>query len=379
MGTMTRGTRAAALAAIALVGLSACSTTSEATPAAPSSSRTAAPTPSSTAVADTVDFGSAPSRNGVPACVDLLPDELVTAIVPTARAVDPLAVPHLDAAGLAAVVATGASCLSSNGVAPLDDTVPGRQGDPVFEGIELRVLPDAAPEFADATGRSLPGEDRTTPSCSASDSARVSCTGGLVAGSAWVDLSVQRVQASASDTPDQVLPRFRALLEHARDVVAGSGLGARATEHASGDWRFTDCSPATVNTVTSRALQDLTTGSDLPAAQVNYALNRIGGAACVFTGPGDGGYVDRDAVYAAVPDGGWAVEQRLASGVVDRRDRLDLEGLGPRDAAWRTCDQDACSIDVVQDGDWEHYLLFARSAPDTADAIERWVTASISG
>jgi hypothetical protein len=88
-------------------------------------------------------------------------------------------------------------------------------------------------------------------------------------------------------------------------------------------------------------------------------------------------YDQQQAQYDRLPNGGWAVEQRLAAGTIDRDGRIDLDGLDDGDGAWRTCDDTACTLDVVSDGGtWEHFVLMRAVAPDTAEAVERWATAS---
>jgi hypothetical protein len=204
-----------------------------------------------------------------------------------------------------------------------------------------------------------------------------------MAGSAWVQLTSARLQTTADATPEQAEPAFRALLERATTTVAASPLGSLTTDPPAPDGSYTTCSAERVDQVTSRKLVNYATlGTDASSGMSQYAMNRLGAAECSFQTEADTTsarpYPVVGAEYSTVPGGAWVVRDRLGAGRIDRADRLDLPGLGASDGAWRTCDELACSVDVVHDGDWTHYLLYTRVAPNTSDAIERWVESSFS-
>lgn len=365
----------------ATVLLAGCATTDggvRADPAA-TSGPTATSTPSATATetATTVDFGSAPAGSGAPSCAALLPTDLVGALVPGTTTTGLLTTAsHVLGSWSAIQVAGGTDCWSTNGVSPVDDVEPGTRDDPEYEGVHVSVLPHAATAFATATRvATSPAESTTAIDCAASDSARVFCHGGVLAGSAWVSVQVTRLQTTADATPEAMLPTYRDLLDQVRAAVASSPAGT-ASGDDSADWAFTPCSADRVNAVTSVTLRDAVSGTDTPPGIDEFVNHRIGSATCRFV---EGERYDAsDALYSATPDAAWIVEQRLAAGLIDRAHRIDLPGLGERDGAWRTCDDAACSVDIVHDGTWLQYFLPARVAPNTSSAVERWAEASFS-
>ncbi|MFJ3385004.1 MULTISPECIES: hypothetical protein [unclassified Curtobacterium] len=380
MHKITRGVVSVTLLTAATVLLAGCATTDggvRADPAA-TSGPTATSTPSATAAETaTVDFGKAPAGSGVPSCAALLPADLVDALVPGTTTTDLLTTAsHVVGSWSALGVAGGADCWSTNGVSPVDDVEPGTRDDPKYEGVRVSVLPHAASAFDTATSvATSPAESTTAVDCAASDSARVFCHGGVLAGSAWVSVQVTRLQTTADATPQAMLPVYRDLLDQVRAAVAGSPAGA-ASGADSADWAFTPCSPDRVNAVTSVTLRDAVYATDTPPAIDEFVNQRIGSATCSFV-EGER-YNVSDALYSATPDAAWVVEQRLAAGLIDRAHRIDLPGLGDRDGAWRTCDETACSVDIVHDGTWLQYFLTTRVAPNTSSAVERWAEASFS-
>lgn len=365
----------AGIALAAVIGMAGCSVPS--TPVAEHSASTV-PTgsPTASAAAATVDFGSAPDTTGLPACSAVLPASLVSALVPGSRAADVVAgAAHVSGTDAFVVAAGGIVCDSSNGVTPLDDHVPGKRGEAMFEGVRLSVLPGALTALA--AHRAFDGRS-ASPECNASDSARVYCGAEVSAGDAWVSLTSTRLQDDEDATPDQARPAFDALVAAVVEQVRSSPLGRTPDVGTADDGSITACDAGKVNAVTDRelAVGPFPNSSTAPELE-DFARNRVHGDACVFVG-GTGDYPTADGLYAHVPGGGWIVERRLATGAADRSDRLDLDGLGEHDAAWRTCDTDACTVDVVHDGDWTHYLLFSRAAPETSDAVGRWVGASFA-
>jgi len=373
MHTFTRGVVGAGVALASIIVITGCSVPS--TPTAEVSASTAPTgTPAPTEAATTVDFGSTPDTTGRLACSTALPDDLVAALVPGLRAVDTLT-DSAHIAGSEAFVpgAGGILCDRSNGVAPLDDHVPGRAGETLFEGVRLSVLPDARAALAEHNEYNGGG---TPTTCGASDSARVYCTADVIAGSAWVHLASTRLQDDADATAEQAQPAFDALLSAVVRQVSGSPLGTTSDGTTTDDGSITTCDAGNVNAVTTTelAVGPFVNSSTAPEAD-DFARNRVGGASCVFIGTA-GSYPTADALFTQVPDAGWIVQRRLAAGTVARAERLDVDGLGARDAAWRTCDDDACTVDVVHDGDWTHYVLYRRAAPDASGAIARWVASS---
>lgn len=368
-----------ALLTAAAAVLSGCSTATTADPTArPSTSATPSATATSDAAGATVDFGDPPERAAAPACTTLLPADLVDALVPGATVTDPLTTAaHVNGSWSALLVAGGTDCWATNGTSPLDDVQPGTRDDPMYQGVIVSVMPRAASAFDAATtsATQLQG-GALTPDCAASDSARVYCRGSVLAQNAWVTVDVTRLQDTADATPEAMQPTFVALVERVRAAVATSEAGTQ-TGDDSADGSFTTCSPDRVNAVTTTALRDPLAQTDTLPWLPEYARTRVGGTQCVFSGGST--YALDDAVYSSTPRAGWFVEQRLAAGLVDRADRIELPGLGSGDGAWRTCDDTACSIDVVHDGTWTQYLLHSRVAPDTRSAVERWATSSFTG
>ncbi|WP_146243585.1 hypothetical protein [Curtobacterium sp. MCBD17_008] len=371
--TVTRGVVAVALLAALSTGMTACTPTTSADPrptptdASPSSSPTPEHTPATT------DFGTEPSAGDAPACDALLPDDLVRALVPDAEPVDAITeLAHPAATWNATRLTGGTGCWASNGSSPLDDRAARTADEPAYEGVRVAVLPDAAAAFRTAgTDATAPAESATTVRCAASDAARVYCNGGVLAGTAWVDVAVVRLQTASDATPEAMQPEYEALLEHVRETVAASPA-ASVDGDDSDDWSFTDCTTDGVAAVADTTLRDSVTLTDTPPTIDEFAQSRVGGSTCRFVGP----EYATGAVYASVPDSGWVVEQRLAAGTVDRDGRIDLPGLGARDAAWRTCDELACTVDVVHDRTWTQYLLTTEAASDTAAAVERWAASS---
>lgn len=380
MYTFTRGVVGLALLTTATVLLTGCATTDQdprSASATTGPSRSATAPATKTPAAATVDFGQAPDGPDAPSCSTLLPSDLVDSLVPGVEPRDVVATVRHAIGSLATVrVAGGTVCSATNGVAQIDDVVPTTREDTAYEGVALSVLPDAAAAFRDAgTQATSPQETATVVRCDASDSARVFCHGGVLAGTAWVDVDVVRLQTSTEATPEAMLPTFRALLDGARTAVAASPAGTATGDDASG-WAFTPCSPDRLNAVTSVTLRDSASGTDTAPGIGEYAQGRIGSDVCRFVD--DDGTSSAEAVFSSTPDAAWIVEQRLAAGLIDRGGRIELTGLGARDAAWRTCDDTACTVDVVHDGTWTQYFLTKRVAPDTSAAVERWAESSFS-
>lgn len=375
---MRRGTRTIAVGAAVAAAVTLAGCTLPSTPTAEGSASTLAPSasgaPSASPTGSTVDFGEVPENSAAPSCSTLLPAVPAAAVVPGVRATDLLSgTPHIGGTEAFVLAAGGAVCLSSNGVAPLDERWPTRRGDPVYEGVRLTVLP--AGREALAQYDAFVGQTAQQP-CAASDSARVYCSAEVLAGDAWVSLGTTRVQDDQDATPEQAQPAFDVLLDAVVQRVSSSTLGSADRDGSADDSALTPCSDANVDAATG---SDLAVGpfpnSGGPPELEDFARNRVDGDTCVFVGT-SGDQLTADALYTHLPAGGWALEQRLAAGTATRSDPLDLPGLGDRDAAWRTCDETACSVDVVRGGDWTHYLLFGRAASDTSAAIERWVRAS---
>jgi hypothetical protein len=384
MHTFTRGIVSVALLSAAAVTLAGCAPTTSADPTVSAMPSESSATPSATASAAPVDFGAAPSRDGVPACDALLPADLVEALVPGTKPVDTLAdTPDIAGAWAFTATAGGTDCERANGVSAIDEVQPTAKDDPAYQGVRLTVLPDAEADYADAqTSATSPEVAATTVRCDASDSARVYCGGAVRAGTAWVDIRSVRVQDSADATPEAAEPAFTALLAAAAAAVEDSALGSATTEHGSPDGSYTTCDAANVNAVASKELADPhTRGGDASAGIQQYAMNRLGGSNCVFEaqGAGEQPYAITGAVYSVVPGGGWVVERRLDAGTIDRADRVDLDGLPSGAAAWRSCTDLACSVDVVDDGDWTHFVLYERVADEPSAGVVRWAEASLAG
>jgi hypothetical protein len=381
MYTFTRGVVSLALLTTATVLLTGCAMTDQ----GPRSGSTATTEPSSSATspatetpaAATVDFGHAPHGPDAPSCSTLLPSDLVASLVPGVQPRDVVATSRHAIGSLTTVrVAGGTDCSATNGVPLIDDVVPTTRADAAYEGVVLSVLPDAAAAFRDAGEQATtPLESSTEVRCDASDSARVFCHGGVLAGTAWVDVDVVRLQTTADATPEDMLPTFRALLDGARSAVAESPAGTATGDDATG-WAFTPCSPERLNAVTSVALRDSVSGTDTAPGIGEYAQGRIGSDVCRFVA--EDGRSTADAVFSSTPGAAWVVEQRLAAGLIDRAGRIELPDLGARDAAWRTCDDTACTVDVVHDATWTQYFLTKRVAPDTSSAVQRWAESSFS-
>jgi hypothetical protein len=389
--TTLRRVAAVAAATTIVIGLAACSSTGS--PAAerptdgaanptPSASATAAPGSGDDPADETISFGRSPDTAGWPGCAQLLPTDLVDAVVPGVAVEDPLtAQAHTTGAWAFPRAAGGTSCWATNGVSSLDDVAEARHDDPVYQGVHVSVLPDARPEFEAAGGNSpeSAGMSMIEVRCDATDAARVQCQGGVLAGDAWVDLAIIRAQDSADATPEVVLPAFRALLGRVQQTVASSAGASVSTDHEAASNRLTVCDSDRVDAVSD---VDLSTWQDVPtdvAVELrDFAMNRVDAASCDFQYDGAGRYAHTGAVYSALPDGGWVLEQRLGNGVVDRSGRVDLDGLEAGDGAWRTCDDTLCSVDVLRDGTWEHFALWRAVAPNTASAIVRWAEASLA-
>lgn len=391
MSTRLRRITTAAVAVTVVLGLTACSGTDSSSAPGPTSGAASGTTstPATGAAGSDQDgadepiaFGRTPDSAGWPSCAQLLPGGLVEAVVPGVAVEDPLTgQAHTLGAWAFARAAGGASCWATNGVSTLDDVAEARRDDPVFQGVHVSVLPDAGPEFRAAGGNDAAGASMSTTEvrCDATDAARVQCQGGVLAGDAWVDVTAVRAQDSAAATPEAVLPAFRTLLGHVQQNVTGSAGASVSTGHAAASSRLTVCDSSRVDDVSD---VDLSTPSDVAtdtAAELgDFAMHRVEGAVCVFRYDGSGRYPLTGAAYSELPDGGWVLEQRLGNGTVDRSGRLDLDGLESGDAAWRTCDDMLCSVDVLRDGTWEHFALWRAVAPDTTSAIVRWVEASLA-
>lgn len=375
MHRISRRVVAVGLALATVVGVAGCSLPSSPV-AEGTATPTATPTPTDSEARVEIDFGSAPNPAAQPSCSALLPEGRVAAVVPGVRPTDLLVeAAHIGGPEAFVAAAGGVVCVRSNGVAPLDDAVPGQAGDTLFEGVRLSVLPGGRSAHAEHIAFDGQG---AAPGCSASDSARVYCGADLVAGGAWVSLSSTRLQDDADATPEAAQPAFDALVGDVVERVEGSSLGRVPDVGTDDDGSITACDAGRVNAVTDHDLDvgPFPNSSTAPEVE-DFARNRVGGDTCVFVGTA-GAYPTADALFVHLPDGGWIAERRLGSGAVDDSDRIDLPGLAGGDAAWRTCDDGACSIDVVRDGDWTHYLLFDRAAPDASAAVERWVRASFT-
>jgi hypothetical protein len=381
MHTFTRGVVSLALLTTATVLLTGCATADQdprSGSTATTESSSPAPAPATeTSAAATVDFGRAPDGPDAPSCSTLLPSDLVDSLVPGVEPRDVVAtLPHAIGSLATVRAAGGTDCSATNGVQQIDDVVPTTRDDTAYEGVVLSVLPDAAAAFRDAGQQATtPLESATEVRCDASDSARVYCHGGVLAGTAWVDVNVVRVQTTADATPEAMLPTLRTLLDGARTAIASSPAGT-ATGDDSAEWAFTPCSPDRLNAVTTVTLRDSVSGTDIAPGIGEYAQGRIGSDVCRFVA--EDGRSSADAVFSSTPGAAGIVQQRLAAGLIDRGGRIELPGLEARDAAWRTCDDTTCTIDVVHDGTWTQYFLTKRVAPDTSSAVQRWAQSSFS-
>lgn len=378
-GLRTRSSVAAArcigIAAAVVVALSGCSMLGSGTgSAAPSRSATATSSATATTAAADVTFAARPDQAGMPSCTSILPAGLTARLVPAIADDDPLTRQvHVEPSTLAVEADGGLSCNIDNGVAFIDSVSPGKQGDPMRNGITAMVLPDASDEL-DAL---LADPAVSAPvSCTASDAARVSCTADVHAGSAWLDISLERVQDADGVTPEGMQDRFQALVTHATSVVAESPLGTADVPHESGDPGPSICVADRVNAVTTTPLADPYAATDFTQDIIWVSLERAGAEWCSFVTTGRDPYAPIGAVYGTIPKGSWIVEARIDAGLIDADDRIDLDGLGTGDAAFRTCDDTLCTVDVVHSGNWTRYLLQKSVAPDTSAAIETWARSS---
>jgi hypothetical protein len=370
----SRSMLAVVLAGVVALGLTGCSMLGVGDPA-PTASATPTPTASATAAADGVRFTERPDQTGMPACTAVLPPGLTAQLVPAIADDDPLTEQaHLDPAEMAPSAAGGLTCSIDNGVAALDSVYPGSAGDPMRNAITAVVLPDAA----DALDSYL-AQDASTAgpvSCTASDAARLYCSADVHAGSAWLTVTLERVQDAVDVTPEGMQDRFQALVAHATTTVQDSPLGSAEVPHETGEPGPSICIATRVDAVTATPLVDTNAGTDWLDDISWVALERAGMEWCAFRPSGTDPYPPTSALYGTLPGGSWVVRARIDAGLVDADDRIELTGLGAHDAAFRTCDDSLCTVDVVHDGDWTRYLLKKAVAPDTSAAIEAWAKAS---
>lgn len=362
------GTATAVVVALVLAG---CSVTGSAAPTTASTKATAS-TSSPTPTRDAVDFGPAPAA--APSCDTILPLDAAQTVVPGAVETERIGMPNVEGSWFAAATVGGLECAAGNGVSPVDDTTLATRDDPTYQGIVVTVLPDAEAAFADYLADVTEG-GTVMPACRAADSARLFCNADALAGTAWVSVSSTRLQDTADATPELAGPVVEALLGRVTAAVSASPLARATAPDAQREVAPTACSPTRVNAVTSRPLIDGWGQTDYFRTAGLVALARADSDRCQFASTGESRY-DPGAYYSALPKGGWVAQERLAAGSIDRVGRLDLDGLGASDGAWRTCDDTACSVDIVHDGDWTHFVLLRSVAPDTAAAIERWVRSS---
>ncbi|MFZ7087380.1 hypothetical protein [Curtobacterium sp. RRHDQ10] len=368
---LIRGLAAGTLVAMTLGG---CAVLGIARPA-PTGPHSSAPAPSPTAAVDRVRFTDAPNRSGMPDCAAVLPSGLSARLVPSIAPDDPVTEQrHIDPATMASVAAGGLVCNVDNGVAAMDSVYPGQHGDPVRNGIVATVLPDAN----DALDAFLSSDTWTgSPvSCSASDAARVSCSADVHAGSAWLHIALDRVQDADDATPGGLQDRFRALVTHATATVQDSALGTVTVAHEQGSPGPSVCVTTRVDAVTDTPLRDRWNATDWQDDISWVSLERAGGEWCDFHRADEQDSTAVAARYGTLPQGSWVVRARIDAGLVDADDRIDLDGLGAHDAAFRTCDDTLCTVDVVHDGDWTRYLLEKSVAPDTSAAVEAWARSS---
>ena len=150
-----------------------------------------------TPAAATVDFGQARAGPGAPSCSTLLPSDLVDFPGARRRAAGRRREPSAHAIGSLATVrvAGGTVCSATNGVAQIDDVVPTtRDGPPPTRASPSPCSPtQPLPSGTPVEQATTPQETATVVRCDASDSARVFCHGGVLAGTAWVDVDVVRL------------------------------------------------------------------------------------------------------------------------------------------------------------------------------------------
>lgn len=362
------------VAAMLVVGLSGCSLLGVGGPA-PSSSPTPTSSPSTTAATDGVRFTERPDQAGMPACTSVLPAGLTARLVPAVADDDLLTEQeHMDPSAMAAPASGGLTCSIDNGVAAMDSVYPGTQGDPMRNAVTATVLPDASEALDTFLGQDSSGSGPVW--CAATDAARLLCQADVHAGSAWLSVGLERVQDATDVTPEGMRDRFQALVAHATTAVQDSPLGSAEVPHETGDPGPSTCIATRVDTVTSTPLVDTNAGTDWHDDISWVALERAGADVCDFRPASEQGYATVAARYGTLPKGSWAVRARIEAGLVDAADRIQLDGLGAHDAAFRTCDDTLCTVDVVHGGDWTRYLLATSVAPDTSAAIESWATSS---
>jgi hypothetical protein len=335
----------------------------------------AAPPTSSASPATEIDFGSTPAVG--PSCDTILSIDTVRTVVPSAAATPLVGLARVDGSWFAAMTSGGLTCAATNGVSQLDDVQFGARDTPVYQGVVVTVLPDAADEFQRYSGQASEA-GAVAGSCAATDSARLSCTGDLLAGTAWLSVSATRVQDDVDASPEVMDPKFTALVRSVASAVRATALATADAPTTTRPVAPTACSATRVNAVASTRLIDAWANTDYYQDASLTSLARADEDRCQFVvdTSGDWPHASTGAVYTSLPNGGWVVRARLAAGAIARDGRIDLPDLGAHDAAWRTCDTTACSVDIVHDGAWTHYLLTAAVAPSTSDAIEQWVRSS---
>ncbi len=183
------------------------------------------------------------------ACSAALPDDLVADLVPGLRCRRRAHGVRTHRGTEAFIPGAGGRPRLTNGVAPLDDHVPGRAGDPVVEAVRLSVLPTpgrahSARRRHRRRGTAPVRRERCRPRVLHGGRGRRQRLGAP-------RLRPPRVQDSADATPEQAQRAFDALLSAVVEKVSGSSLGDRIGRHHGDDDSLTSCDAGNVNAVTA--------------------------------------------------------------------------------------------------------------------------------
>jgi len=332
-----------------------------------------------TASATPVAPAAAPAGDASPVtelgldCAGLLDAATAAAVDPSWLPRDPYARPAALPADYAIAQEGGLACEWNDG-SPTDgknNAAPGTDdgSGTAFSGLRVEVLPHATDDWPRFT--EIYGEDTDANCYVVADDVLASCTSDQLAGETWVALSLRNFTPPEGAALEEVL-------DTVRDEVLAAVDSATIVDEP---WELGGPLPAWTCVADGTLEQETLPGAEgaavvAPGGGWSLYASAWQRAAASFCTTGTDGGGEVFASESALIGGAWALRQRLEFGHVPADSSVDVAGL-PADSAWRTCDADGCTTDLVLGDDWARLVVPAVAVADPEGVSERYATAYV--
>lgn len=245
-------------------------------------------------------------------------------------------------------------------------------GDGDYSGLRVEVLPRATENwarYAEIYGDG-PEVRENCFAAEAVDGPFTGCTSDQLVGDTWVSMSMRDFALPAGGDG-------RAVLAPVLAEVTAAVEGADVTDETwplGGPLPGWACVPgaeleaSVVPEVAGASLMTPGGGWSLYAS----AWSRAQAVLCTTTP--DGG--TRLTAESILVGGAWALRQRLEFDHVDEGSAVTVAGL-PDGSAFRTCDDEGCTTDLVIGEDWVRLVVARATVPDAEGASERYAAAYV--